>query len=122
MKQIILNQGKLNLDKLILSSVKKNIEKEKPVMIQDINNKKKEVEKLKSPTTIGSKPKTTQIQHNKHDDEKIQNNQNYNNPFVKQNSRDQRDLKENKDKEMPRQVKMNSSSKKNRVENSKSKK
>ena len=41
----------------------------------------------------------------------------YNNPTIKQNSKDARDLKDIKDKELKsRQIKMNSNSKKNRIE------
>ncbi len=87
------------------------------------NNKKKEFEKLKSPTSNNIKTRITQgpQTNNKYDDERISNNNvhsNMNNPFNKPVSKE----KENKEKELSRQIRMNSTHKRNKLDLNKLKK
>lgn len=80
------------------------------------NNKKKEFEKMKSPTSNNIKPRITQgpITNNKFEDERINHNihHNVNNPFNKSASKE----KDSKEKELSRQIRMNSTNKRNKLE------
>lgn len=87
------------------------------------NNKKKDFEKMKSPTSNNVKPRITQGPQNNHkyEDERNNNNalhNNVNNPFSKPVSKD----KESKEKELSRQIRMNSTNKRNKVDLNKIKK
>lgn len=86
------------------------------------NNKKKELDKMKSPTSNNVKPRITQgpLTNNKYEDERMNNNpnNNVNNPFNKPMSKD----RESKEKELSRQIRMNSTNKRNKLELNKLKK
>jgi hypothetical protein len=86
------------------------------------NTKKKDFEKMKSPTSNNIKTRITQgpSNNNKYEDERINNNihSNSNNPFNKPVFKD----KENKEKELSRQIRMNSTYKRNMLDLNKLKK
>jgi hypothetical protein len=101
--------------------MKKGYEKDKPVTLHE-NNKKKDLEKMKSPTSNNIKNKTGQgpQNHNKYEDDRIiQNyNNNNNNPSIKPSSKE----KEAKEKELSKQIRMSSTNKRNKIELNKFKK
>jgi len=85
-------------------------------MIYD-NSKKKDFEKIKSPSSNNPKPRVPHaiVNNNKYDDERmlVNNQQIYNsNPFNKQVSKE----RESKDKEFTRNIKMSSINKKNKLD------
>lgn len=96
--------------------MKKANEKERPVMIHDnaINNKRKEFEKMKSPTSNNVKARVVQ-------DERIGSNQQNNHQLGKHPSKEI--IKDNKDKDSSKQSRiMSSSNKKIKLEINKQRK
>ena len=87
-------------------------------MINDNNKKKTEFDKMKSPSSynIKAKPNNTNNNNTRIEDDRINLKQNIH-PFNKQPSKG-----ESKDKEISKQVRMNSTNKKPKIEPNKNKK
>ncbi len=99
------------------SLLKKPNEKERPIMINENNKKRTEFDKLKSPSSNNIKGKSIiNNNNNRIEDDRINLKQNIH-PFNKQPSKG-----ESKDKEISKQVRMNSTNKKPKVEPYKNKK